>query len=96
MGDQDVFQPLSPDPIPPNIQQRGDHTVPKLGIVGFENPTSVDESSRLIVDRQTQVTQFPQTSFTVHFFWGIKQAQYLLILIRWPGLGELGACRPGA
>ncbi|KAN0071494.1 Endo-1,3(4)-beta-glucanase [Elaphomyces granulatus] len=43
MEDQDVFQPLPPDPIPSNIQQRNDHPVPKLGIANTSDPVPTNK-----------------------------------------------------
>lgn len=41
MDSQDVFQPISLDPVPTNIPSRNDHPVPKLGIVSVRFPVKL-------------------------------------------------------
>ncbi|KAL1970652.1 hypothetical protein VTN77DRAFT_4296 [Rasamsonia byssochlamydoides] len=43
MASQDVFQPVSLDPIPTNIKSRDDHPVPKLGIVNATGPIQTNK-----------------------------------------------------
>lgn len=75
----DCFQPVATGPVPSSIRSRGDHPVPRLGIVRKASPVADFNVTDHMAARLRKVIQYPPISSMLTFSSVPKVREYGLI-----------------